>query len=1230
MGDLNRPLLGLSNSNTQDLSPLKLERSPAKDQKSSSDSSVYYLSMGKIEKRKRKGSIEKFIRKFNYFVPVEAFADFKCNFDITSDKNYVFSGTSEGDLAMYGFDEKRIQTQKVAHQAVSYIKLDSSNDYIFIGVIDGVIGRLNLGGDYEIDEFLCHKSMITGIKVSSDDEWMYSSSKDSKIIKWRVEDKEPKLLYKHENANEIDLSEDNKIIISSGSDKLVKVWNVDTNAEVIALGPMGFEIKCIKFSKSKFIACGTSDGEIKVWEWGSFEVKHIFHMDDKNCSAIGFLYGEDYLVSSYKTIQIWNMWTGESDITLNNQRSETIRLLVDQNKIFSSTKDKRFLIWNFPEIPDQVCIQAHDGEILDMLWNSEYKLYFSLGVDRKIIAWEVGTNEKKHEFYCEGNSTPTMCLTPDKDYIVTTYKHGLMFWDFTYGKTWEHEVSEECSVNALIFSPSGEYFITGDDKWMTFFKYKAGNLYQNWKILRQFTITSPISAWDMTENDSILIVGLKSGDIWLFSLIANKPTKVCELLGHTDFISGLQLLRNEDHFISVSYDTTIRIWNLNKKWCMRVIKYHADKILSLVIPNNECFIVSSKDKSISIWALNSFSLVTALNYQSGGKVFIFPGIDYKLYLAQIGGEICIQKNPLGDDFAFYGPGKKICLFLNYVNNILTRQNQKYIEELDKWVIMPYKINTTHLFSYFQMPNHLKCALDNDSAFFETSFWENPLSLSLAGSSNIISIILYGLCRKVSFNPYEVQLISGYLPQLNIEWYKYPKPLEQLYQSILHPVKIINNVPQFCESLPSPIVHKSDYLSIVPTDLIPISQLKKRGQPIVFWENALWVHQYGSYESLKFLNSLYEHPNPEILRTKFVKAILDSKWRDVRYVLFCYGLIYISFLILYFIHTLDRHHNPESMLLPIFVINAVMLLFEFLQMYLSGRDYWGDIWNFFDMTRCSFVILYAVLVWVIGINELTNYFLSWITLISWIRGVAFFRFFERTRYMVRLLREVLSDIESFFFLLFYSTFGFGVVFMAVQNNPEKSFFSVLSWSYLIDLSSIEIESYDISDYAVFLFASVVNLIIMMNILISVIGDTYDRVQEGIIVADRIELLEIIIEGETLAYWNRKNESHSFIQMLTLDKNEEDYTWLGKVREIKARLITLSKTVDQTVEKNDKRAEKLDKNLAKIKASNKSLEERLKVMKKHNKLMEENFEAFSNKMDEKMRNLEDLLTKAIKSQ
>jgi hypothetical protein len=117
------------------------------------------------------------------------------------------------------------------------------------------------------------------------------------------------------------------------------------------------------------------------------------------------------------------------------------------------------------------------------------------------------------------------------------------------------------------------------------------------------------------------------------------------------------------------------------------------------------------------------------------------------------------------------------------------------------------------------------------------------------------------------------------------------------------------------------------------------------------------------------------------------------------------------------------------------------------------------------------------------------------------------------------------------------------------------------SYNLVLGNFDSEAeYNLIEYTCLTFALLINPIIMLNLLISIIGDTYDRVQSDNLSADMKETLDMIQEVENMMFFRRNKGKKMFFQECTeYEKTDQEAGWEGKLR-------ALEGTINKIQEKN----------------------------------------------------------------
>ena len=124
-----------------------------------------------------------------------------------------------------------------------------------------------------------------------------------------------------------------------------------------------------------------------------------------------------------------------------------------------------------------------------------------------------------------------------------------------------------------------------------------------------------------------------------------------------------------------------------------------------------------------------------------------------------------------------------------------------------------------------------------------------------------------------------------------------------------------------------------------------------------------------------------------------------------------------------------------------------------------------------------------------------------------------------------------------------------------------------------------------DYLVFVGALIINVILMLNILISILGDSYEKFQEKRTVIDYREKIEYMLDLQKIMIWIKTKTSLLYLHGMTSPFEEEE----EELRDLNERIIC-------TEQKDEKDLSNLQSNPASFsKESNASIEKELKDTK-----------------------------------
>jgi len=171
----------------------------------------------------------------------------------------------------------------------------------------------------------------------------------------------------------------------------------------------------------------------------------------------------------------------------------------------------------------------------------------------------------------------------------------------------------------------------------------------------------------------------------------------------------------------------------------------------------------------------------------------------------------------------------------------------------------------------------------------------------------------------------------------------------------------------------------------------------------------------------------------------------------------------------------------------------------------------------------------------------------------------------------------------------------------------------SWrhSYLIDYGDFTTDNYTWKDWVIFVMSTVINPLIMMNLLIALMNNTYANVQEEAMVADFKEMAGFILEFESIMVWGRENGRKEFFQQCSVtevleDKDETlEEIVLEKMTVMTQRINGLSTQVEVVESKQEEIAKQMQESigLAGDKMNYRINELNKKIQNENRELMEE---------------------------
>ena len=235
----------------------------------------------------------------------------------------------------------------------------------------------------------------------------------------------------------------------------------------------------------------------------------------------------------------------------------------------------------------------------------------------------------------------------------------------------------------------------------------------------------------------------------------------------------------------------------------------------------------------------------------------------------------IIENPLKEEkIRIFSPCNNFSNIYKYFSDIKDRKTLEYDKNMEKSIIMPYKLTFLHIFAYFGMTDFVKSSLLNDASMNSDYLGKTPLKLSLLGKhKNTIQAFLKFFIKNPGSNLF-LGLSITFSDLLSINNFGF-QGLERLYDSLLCK-NIFSRLPTYCsENYSLPKFFVSENLLLKKFELLYFNE--NDGISVEFFVSAIRLNMTeGSQESIDFFHSILDCENQELFRSKFIQYYIDRK------------------------------------------------------------------------------------------------------------------------------------------------------------------------------------------------------------------------------------------------------------------------------------------------------------------------------------------------------------------
>lgn len=507
------------------------------------------------------------------------------------------------------------------------------NGFLVSGSYDGIIKVWDPDNGNCMQSWQAHNKHISSIVILDNDQ-IATGSYDGTIKIWNPLNGQllgPVLDQKHPVTA---LALFNKKFLISGSNHgLIKYWQLETRQCIKNIDAHNHKISSFAVLADEQFASGSLDSTIKIWQWDSGKCLRIL----PNSSWVIALQvlDEKYLANSLQdaTIKIWNIETGECINNLSAHQQIVLGLiLLSEGRLISCSADGTIKLWQFPlrtipqeqfEIPHLSLPSTPPKQIPLQEPISSERLTLSVispAVTERAASAESPTKNASTSAPSLNTLSPTSVMNLDprhekaqkylaagflgkalkvyqklaeKNDVVATQKVNeikKLLQQFKQSHTSDASTFSKISaVNKIITSPSAhipetalqripaklsEPFVTPITPWLKF--------------------NEEIRSFTLLNNEQL--VSASPHEIFIMDLLHNR----CSYIFHDEQEINCLFISPAGRIVSGS-GKYIKLWDLTKKKCMKILAGHNKPIWALTGLPKGLLVSGAQDNLIKIW-----------------------------------------------------------------------------------------------------------------------------------------------------------------------------------------------------------------------------------------------------------------------------------------------------------------------------------------------------------------------------------------------------------------------------------------------------------------------------------------------------------------------------------------------------------------------------------------------------------------------------------------------------
>jgi hypothetical protein len=280
-------------------------------------------------------------------------------------------------------------------------------------------------------------------------------------------------------------------------DGTAKLWETTTGRQLFTLrGRTSIEVWCVSWSPDgKWLATGSDDGTVKVWEAAGHSELLTLHCDSGRIPSVSWSPDGKRLATGSVdgTAKLWDTTTGRQLLTLKGHTSAVrcVSWSPDGKRLATGSDDGTAKVWDMDGGSELLTLQGHTGEVSSVSWSPDGKRLATGSEDGTAKVWEIAAGRELLTFQGHTSALRSVSWSPDGKRLATGSVDGT-------AKVWEAASAEAVGEWARQNQAREEFLALN-----AFRGPRAQGFIQTWLLLLPLSMASAESCEQALDRQQI-------------------------------------------------------------------------------------------------------------------------------------------------------------------------------------------------------------------------------------------------------------------------------------------------------------------------------------------------------------------------------------------------------------------------------------------------------------------------------------------------------------------------------------------------------------------------------------------------------------------------------------------------------------------------------------------------------------------------------------------------------